>query len=97
MTRSAIGEYVAAARPRYRAQKGRILDEFCQTTGMHREAAAVPEAGSRPEGGAARPAKALRPGTAGGDGQALGSGRQALRQTPQSNHPAVSTGARTLR
>lgn len=43
MTRSAIEEYVAALRPRYAAagkgEKGRILDEFCQTTGMHRKAA----------------------------------------------------------
>jgi hypothetical protein len=36
-------EYAATVRPRYRrarkATKGRILDEFCQTTGMHRKAA----------------------------------------------------------
>lgn len=43
MTRLTIHEYAAALRPRYRtAKKGvkkRILDEFCQTTGMHRKAA----------------------------------------------------------
>jgi hypothetical protein len=43
MTHSAIEEYVAAVRPRYRAarkvEKTKILDEFCQTTGMHRKAA----------------------------------------------------------
>jgi hypothetical protein len=43
MTRSALDEYAAAVRPRYRAarkaEKTRILNEFCQTTGMHRKAA----------------------------------------------------------
>jgi hypothetical protein len=43
MTRSALDEYAATVRPRYRAarkaEKTRILDEFCQTTGMHRKAA----------------------------------------------------------
>jgi transposase InsO family protein len=43
MTRPTVHEYAAALRPRYRrATKGvkkRILDEFCQTTGMHRKAA----------------------------------------------------------
>lgn len=43
MTRLTVHEYAAALRPRYRtAKKGvkkRILDEFCQTTGMHRKAA----------------------------------------------------------
>jgi len=43
MTRLTVHEYAAALRPRYRtAPKGvkkRILDEFCQTTGMHRKAA----------------------------------------------------------
>jgi hypothetical protein len=43
MTRSAVHEYAAAVRPRYRAarkkEKRKILDEFCQTTGMHRKAA----------------------------------------------------------
>jgi hypothetical protein len=43
MTRLTVHEYAAALRPRYRtAAKGvkrRILDEFCQTTGMHRKAA----------------------------------------------------------
>jgi transposase InsO family protein len=43
MTRSAVREYAAALRQRYKAgrkaEKGKILDEFCQTTGMHRKAA----------------------------------------------------------
>jgi hypothetical protein len=43
MTRLTVHKYAAALRPRYRtATKGvkkRILDEFCQTTGMHRKAA----------------------------------------------------------
>lgn len=43
MTRSAMEEYVAAVRRRYRvsskAGKTRILDEFCEMTGMHRKAA----------------------------------------------------------
>jgi len=43
MTRSALEEYAAAVRSRYKAggkaDKGKILDEFCQTTGMHRKAA----------------------------------------------------------
>ena len=38
-----VHEYAAALTPRYRAgrrgEKGRILDEFCRTTGMHRKAA----------------------------------------------------------
>lgn len=43
MTRLTVHEYAAALRDRYRAArkgaKKRILDEFCQTTGMHRKAA----------------------------------------------------------
>jgi transposase InsO family protein len=43
MTRSALEEYASAVRRRYKgadkAKKTRILDEFCQTTGMHRKAA----------------------------------------------------------
>ena len=43
MTRGALAEYAAAVRQRYLAagkkEKGRILDEFCETTGMHRKAA----------------------------------------------------------
>lgn len=43
MTRLTVHEYAAALRPRYGAAKKevkkRILDEFCQTTGMHRKAA----------------------------------------------------------
>ena len=43
MTRVTVHEYAAALRPRYRAaqrrkEKQRILDEFCQTTGLHRKA-----------------------------------------------------------
>ncbi len=38
-----VHEYAAALAPRYRAagrpEKGRILEEFCRTTGMHRKAA----------------------------------------------------------
>ncbi len=38
-----VHEYAASVGPRYRAgrraEKGRILDEFCATTGMHRKAA----------------------------------------------------------
>ena len=43
MTRLTMHEYAAALRPRYRAAgkgaKGRILDELCETIGMHRKAA----------------------------------------------------------
>lgn len=43
MTRLTVHEYAAALSSRYRAAKKgvrkRILDEFCQTTGMHRKAA----------------------------------------------------------
>jgi hypothetical protein len=43
MTRSALEEYAAAVRRHYRranrAEKTRLLDEFCRTTGMHRKAA----------------------------------------------------------
>ena len=43
MTRLTVHEYAAALRRRYRAArkgvKKKILDEFCQTTGMHRKAA----------------------------------------------------------
>ncbi len=43
VTRVTLYEYVATVRPRYRrarkATKGRIVEEFCQTTGMHRKAA----------------------------------------------------------
>ena len=43
MTRGSVREYVEAARQRYRQagkkEKGRILDEFCQTTGHHRKTA----------------------------------------------------------
>ncbi len=43
MTHAAVGEYAAALRGRYLAagkkEKGRILDEFCRTSGLHRKAA----------------------------------------------------------
>jgi len=43
MTRLTVEEYAAALRPRYRTakrgEKKKILDEFCETTGMHRKAA----------------------------------------------------------
>lgn len=43
MSEQAVAEYALALRGRYqgsgRKEKGRILDEFCATTGMHRKAA----------------------------------------------------------
>ena len=43
MTRVTVHEYAAALRPRYRAarrrDKGKILDEFCRTTGLERKSA----------------------------------------------------------
>lgn len=43
MTRQSVVEYAEAVRVRYasagRTEKKRILDEFCETTGMHRKAA----------------------------------------------------------
>src|SRR3989442_2474145 len=43
VTRVTVHEYAAAVRQRYRRagkkEKGRILDEFCAATGMHRKAA----------------------------------------------------------
>lgn len=43
MTRPTLNEYAARVRPRYmrarKKERGRILDEFCQTTGLHRKAA----------------------------------------------------------
>jgi hypothetical protein len=43
MSEEAVAEYALAVRGRYavasRAEKGRILNEFCATTGMHRKAA----------------------------------------------------------
>src|SRR3990172_6184228 len=43
MTRQSVVEYAEAVRGRYggggRKEKQRILDEFCETTGMHRKAA----------------------------------------------------------
>lgn len=43
VTRLTLYEYAAKVRPRYgrarKREKGRILDEFCQTAGLHRKAA----------------------------------------------------------
>jgi hypothetical protein len=43
VTRLTLYEYAATVRRRYgrarKKEKGRILDEFCQTTGLHRKAA----------------------------------------------------------
>lgn len=43
MTKAVLYEYAATVRPRYgrarKGEKGRILDEFCLTTGMQRKAA----------------------------------------------------------
>jgi len=43
MTSQSVAEYALVMRRRYeragRVEKGRILDEFCETTGMHRKAA----------------------------------------------------------
>ena len=43
MTQRSIEEYAAALRRRYhssgRLDKGKILDEFCETTGHHRKSA----------------------------------------------------------
>ena len=43
MTRVTVHEYAATLRPRYRAarrrDKGKILDEFCETTGLQRKSA----------------------------------------------------------
>jgi len=54
MTRRSVQEYAASVRQRYRtgkrAEKGKILDEFCATTGLHRKAAIrLLKAESRPK------------------------------------------------
>ena len=52
MTRVTVHEYAASLSPRYRtvrrAEKGRILEEFCKATGMHRKAAIRLLGGVRP-------------------------------------------------
>jgi len=62
MTRGGIREYVAAVRERYarasKREKGRILTEFCATTGYHRKAA-IRRLGAPP--GAAPAAPPARP------------------------------------
>lgn len=54
MTPRAVREYMEALRPRYvrasRAEKGRILEEFCRTTGYHR-VSAIRLFGKRVSGG----------------------------------------------
>ena len=63
MTRPALYEYAATVRPRYRStrkrEKGRILDDSCQTTGLHRKAAI--RLFGRGRGLAAAPKKMGRP------------------------------------
>jgi hypothetical protein len=58
VTQAALGEYAAALRGRYLAagkkEKGRILDEFCRTSGLHRKAAIRLLRGRRRYGGSAR-------------------------------------------
>jgi len=52
LTRVTVHEYAASLAPRYRtarrAEKGRILEEFCKATGMHRKAAIRLLGGVRP-------------------------------------------------
>lgn len=61
MTRVTVHEYAAALAPRYRAagrgEKGRILDEFCRTAGMHRKAAIRLLGGVKPLKAGRRPRK----------------------------------------
>lgn len=63
MSAGAVSEYAAAVRLRYggasRPEKKRILDEFCETTGMHRKAAIrlLNRAASPPQGRTGRPPK----------------------------------------
>ena len=64
MTRAALSEYAAAVRWQYLAagkkEKGRILDEFCCTTGLHRKAA-IRLLGGRDRGAGAGRRKKGRP------------------------------------
>jgi hypothetical protein len=68
MTRGGIREYVAAVRERYaratRQEKGRILTEFCATTGYHRKAAIGRLGASAGGGPAPAPRRARRYGPA---------------------------------
>src|SRR5712692_919522 len=61
VTQTALVEYAAALRERYLAagkkEKGKILDEFCRTTGLHRKAAIRLLRGSPRRGRPARPKK----------------------------------------
>jgi len=58
VTRAALSEYAAALHERYlgagKKGKGRILDEFCRTTGLHRKAAIRLLRGSPRRGGSPR-------------------------------------------
>ena len=58
MTRTSVWDYAAALRPRYQAggkrARGRMLDEFCVTTGYHRKAAVRLLAGAGPLSGGRR-------------------------------------------
>lgn len=68
MTRLARQEYAAALRERYRTagkgEKGRLLDEFCRTTGGHRKAAIRLLRGSPPRRAAGRRGRPRRYGPA---------------------------------
>src|SRR5712692_2019834 len=61
VTQTALIEYAAALRERYLAagkkEKGKILDEFCRTTGLHRKAAIRLLRGRPRRGRPARPKK----------------------------------------
>ncbi len=61
MTQAALVEYAAALRERYLAagkkEKGKILDEFCRTTSLHRKAAIRLLRGRPRRGRPARPKK----------------------------------------
>ena len=76
MTRQSVVEYGAAVRVRYRQagrkEKQRILDEFCETTGMHRKAAIrLLNRESMPAGLSRWTTAALRPGGSGSAGEGL--------------------------
>src|SRR2546425_13128329 len=61
VTQAALIEYAAALRERYLAagkkEKGKILDEFCRTTSLHRKAAIRLLRGRPRRGRPARPKK----------------------------------------
>ena len=87
MTRQSVVEYGEAVRVRYRQagrkEKQRILDEFCENTGMHRKSAirllnregtAAVSRGGRPSGGSRSP------------GEGLGGGRPDVQQAVGGGH-----------